>query len=190
MEIWKDVVGYEGIYQVSNYGKVKSLTRETKVKRGNETYILPVKGRQMKPIIRQHGYLGVQLWGRGGRTRGFKTFSVHRLVAEAFIPNPNNYPEVNHIDEDKTNNRVENLEWCTHKQNMNCGTVPQRFKGRKSHRARPIIQYDLNMSPMAEFESASDAGKKLGFDFRNIQNALYKGHLSYGYFWKFKYTKE
>ena len=158
MEIWKDVVGYEGYYEVSNLGNVRSVTR---VK----------KGKQLKPIERRHGYLAVQLHGKGGNERGFKVFSIHRLVAEAFISNPNNYPEVNHIDEDKGNNR-------------------ERFKGRKSHRARPIIQYDRDGNMIAEFESASDAGKKLGFDFRNIQNALYKGHLSYGYFWKFKYTKE
>lgn len=177
MEIWKDVVGYEGYYEVSNLGNVRSVTR---VK----------KGKQLKALERQHGYLGVQLWGKGGNARGFKAFSIHRLVAEAFIPNPNNYPEINHIDEDKTNNRVENLEWVTHKQNMNWGILQETRKGRKSHRARPIIQYDLKMNPIAEFESASDAGRKLDMDFRNIQNALYKGHKSCGYYWKFKYTKE
>ena len=176
-EVWKDVVGYEGYYEVSNFGNVRSITR---VKRG----------KQIKPLKRKHGYLAVQLWGKGGNKRGFKTFSIHRLVAESFIQNPNNYPEVNHIDEDKANNCVENLEWVTHKQNMNCGTIKERFKGRKSHRARPIIQYDKQMNPIAEFESASDAGKKLQMNYHNIQNALYKGHLSNGYYWKFKYTKE
>lgn len=177
MEIWKDVVGYEGYYEVSNLGNVRSVTR---VK----------KGKQLKPIERRHGYLAVQLHGKGGNERGFKAFSIHRLVAEAFISNPNNYPEVNHIDEDKSNNRVDNLEWVTHKQNMNSGTIIESFEGRKSHRAKPIIQYDREGNMIAEFDSASDAGKKLGIDYRNIQNSLYKGQMAYGYYWKFKYTKE
>lgn len=176
MEIWKDVVGYEEYYEVSNLGNVRR-TRKNK------------ESNALKPLKRHHGYLAVQLYGKGGNKRGCKIFSIHRLVAEAFIPNPNMLPEVNHKDEDKTNNSADNLEWVSHKENMNCGTLPDRFKGRKSYRARPIIQYDKSGNQIAEFESASDAGKKLGFDFRNIQNALYKGHLSYGYFWKFKYTK-
>ena len=173
MEIWKDVVGYEGLYEVSNLGNIKNA-----------------KGRILKPLVRKHGYLGIQLRGKGGNERGFKTFSIHRLVAKAFIPNPENKPEVNHIDENKTNNQANNLEWVTHKENMNCGTIKERFKGRKSHRARPIIQLDKEGNIVGEYNSASDAGKILGFDFRNIQNALYKGHLSYGYFWKFKYRRE
>ena len=168
MEIWKDVVGYEGLYQVSSYGNVRN------------------RKKQLSPQKRQHGYLGIQLHGKGGNKRGFKTFSVHRLVAEAFIPNPNNYPEVNHIDENKANNRVENLEWVTHKQNMNCGTVPQRFKGRKSHRTRPIIQYDLNLNPIAEFESAYHAEREKGFKHENIYNSLYHGGKAYNCYWKFK----
>ena len=171
MEIWKDVVGYEGLYQVSSYGNVRN------------------KERQLSPQKRQHGYLGIQLYGKGGNKRGFKTFSVHRLVAEAFIPNPNNYPEVNHIDENKANNRVENLEWVTRKQNMNCGTLVEKRKGRESKRAKPILQIDRNGEIVAEFRCASEAGKQLGIDYRNIQNSLYKGHLSNGYLWRFKYSR-
>lgn len=176
MENWKNVVGYEGYYEVSDLGNVRSVTR---VKRG----------KVLSPSKRQHGYLGVQLYGKGGNARKFRTFSVHRLVAEAFIPNPENKPEVNHKDEDKTNNRVENLEWVSHKENMNRGTLPKRFKGRKSHRARPILQFDTNGNLIGEYESASDAGKKLNLSYKNIQNSLYKGQLAYGYVWKFKYTK-
>lgn len=176
MEEWKSVVGYEGYYEVSSLGNVRSITR---VK----------KGKVLKPLKRQHGYLGIQLHGKGGNKRGFKTFSVHRLVAEAFIPNPNNYPEINHIDENKSNNRVENLEWVTHKQNMNCGTLVEKRKGRESKRAKPILQIDKNGEIVAEFRCASDAGRKLNLNYKNIQNSLYKGQMAYGYIWKFKYTK-
>lgn len=173
MENWKNVVGYEGYYEVSDLGNVRSVTR---VK----------KGKALKPIKRQHGYLAVQLWGKGGNSRGFRTFSVHRLVAEAFIPNSENKPEVNHKDENKANNRVENLEWVSRKENMNVGTLPNRFKGRKSHRAKAILQYDKEGNLLGEFESASDAGRKLGINYRNIQNSLYKGQLAYECYWRFK----
>ena len=107
MEIWKDIEGYEGLYEVSNLGNVKSLNKR--------------KGRILKPIKDHFGYLRVNLYNSE-----YKIHKVHRLVAEAFIPNPNNYPIINHKDEDKTNNRVENLEWCDHKYNNNYGTVRER----------------------------------------------------------------
>ena len=173
MENWKDVVGYEGLYEVSDLGNV----RRTK------------SGRPLKPLKRQHGYLGVQLHGKGGNERNFKTFSIHRLVAEAFIPNNENKPEVNHKDEDKANNRVENLEWVSHKENMNSGTLPERFKGRKSHRTKPILQFDNNGNLVGEYESASDASRQLKLSYKNIQNSLYKGQRAYGYIWKFKYSR-
>lgn len=105
-ENWKDIQGFEGIYQISDRGRIKSLKRNKCLKLGpNPT-----------------GYITVQLHKNGD----IKGFSVHRLVAEAFIPNPNNYKEVNHIDEDKTNNCKENLEWCTHQYNNTYGTKIQR----------------------------------------------------------------
>lgn len=177
MEIWKDVVGYEGYYEVSNLGNVRSVTRKK-------------KGKQLKPLARQHGYLAVQLWGNGGNKRGFRTFSIHRLVAEAFIPNPNSYPEINHINEIKTDNSVENLEWCTRKQNMNSGTLKDRMRGRKLGNARPIIQFDLEMNQIAEFESAYEAGRQLNRNSKNIHHALKTGGTGFGYFWKYKIEKD
>lgn len=102
MEIWKDVVGYEGMYEVSNKGRVRSLDR--KDIRGRR-----VKGKYLKYKKTSRGYLSLQLCG--------KDCLIHRLVAKAFIPNPENKPQVNHIDGDKSNNNVENLEWCTSSEN-------------------------------------------------------------------------
>lgn len=105
IEIWNDVVGYEGLYQVSNHGRVKSLNYQGK--KGKEGMI--------KLIKKKGGYLGVALT----KNKKIRHLRVHRLVAEAFISNPNNYPIVNHKDENPSNNHVSNLEWCTIKYN-NC----------------------------------------------------------------------
>ena len=103
-EEWRDVVGYEGLYQVSNFGRVKSLPRNGTV---NMVRIL-------RPNIKKTGYINYALQ----KNNALKTFLAHRLVAQAFMPNPDNLPQVNHIDGDKTNNRVDNLEWCTQLENI------------------------------------------------------------------------
>lgn len=113
-EIWKPIIEYEGLYEISNLGRVKSLRR--KVKTGFGTRLQP------EIILRDQnnqGYRNVQLKANGN----IKNFKVHTLVAQAFLPKP----EINHIDENKSNNNVENLEWVSHKQNMNCGTVNKRM---------------------------------------------------------------
>lgn len=190
MEIWKDVVGYEGLYQVSNYGNVKRLPHTTRFVQNNKERTTTRKGCDMKPLVRSHGYLAVQLWGKGGNKRGFKTFSIHRLVAEAFVPNPNGYKEVNHIDENKQNNRADNLEWCTHKQNMKSGTLPQRFSKRTPPTIIEVLQYDKAGNLVGRYESAYDAERKTGIDHRLIYNSLYKGHYSKNYKWVFNRNEE
>ena len=121
IEEWRPIVGYEGLYEVSNLGRVRSLDRY--VKCGYEAYRLQ-KGKVLSPTKDTNGYLKVVLNCNGKH----KSINVHRLVTEAFLPNPDNLPEVNHKDEDKTNNRVENLEWCTRKYNVNFGTARIRSK--------------------------------------------------------------
>ena len=106
VEIWKDIPEYEGLYQVSNLGNIKSLSRRNK-KRVNQERLMKLK-------LNSSGYYQVWLY-KNNKDRGF---FVHRLVALVFIPNKNNLPEVNHIDAIKINNVVSNLEWCTHLQNM------------------------------------------------------------------------
>lgn len=112
MEIWKDIVGYEGKYQVSNYGQVRALH----YRMTDKTRLINIRDNK--------GYCEVALWKNSSR----KLYMVHRLVAETFIPNPNCLPQVNHKDENKKNNRVDNLEWCTQAYNNMYGTRIDRVK--------------------------------------------------------------
>ena len=115
IEEWRPVVGYEGLYEVSNTGQVRSLDR---------FYYRLHKGKVLSPAKDRYGYLTVTLNCNGKS----KTIKIHRLVAQAFIENPDNLPQVNHKDEDKTNNNVDNLEWCTAKYNVNFGTRQERYR--------------------------------------------------------------
>lgn len=110
-EVWRDINGYEGIYQISDLGRVKSLERI--VKSGNK--MRKLKERIRTPVKHKLGYMCLNL----SKESEIKGHLIHRLVATHFLPNPNGYPEVNHIDGDKTNNIHTNLEWCTRKENIN-----------------------------------------------------------------------
>lgn len=114
-EIWKDVRNYEGIYQVSNMGRIRSLDRY--IPNTNGIGVRKIRGVMMKTTKNNSGYLCVSLHKKGHT----KTCTIHRLVALAFIPNKSNYSDVNHKDEDKGHNWADNLEWAKHKENMNYG---------------------------------------------------------------------
>lgn len=124
IEIWKDIEGYEGLYQVSNFGLVKSLPKLTKNNHISKEKIL-------KPIQNESGYFSVVLYKNKQRKR----YKIHRLVAITFLNNTNNYCEVNHKDENKSNNHVNNLEWCSRKYNMTYGNILEKksnsMKGKK-----------------------------------------------------------
>ena len=120
IEIWKDIEGYEGLYEVSSYGRVRSLGQFVNHNFGGYAYR---KGRILKPGLGSRGYLSVTLSKNGIQ----KQYTVHRLVAQAFIENPDNLPQVNHKDEDRTNNNVTNLEWCDAKYNVNYGNRLNKF---------------------------------------------------------------
>ena len=126
-ETWKDIKGYEGRYQVSDIGRVKSLERRFVDKRG---YKRTIRGQILRPSTEKDGYLQVYLY-KGDSDKG-KNFFVHRLVCKSFHENPKNKPEVNHINEDKLDNRACNLEWVTRKENANNKTNNLPYGERKS----------------------------------------------------------
>ena len=172
-EIWKDIKGYEGRYQVSNMGRVKSLKRTVTKKNGRKQTI---QERFLKPRGNSNGYLRVYL--REGGDTG-KNFSVHRLVCEAFHENPENKPCVNHIDENKVNNVASNLEWCTVKENCNHGTRNTRI-------AKSVGQYTRDGVLIKVWQSAYEVQRQLGFFQGHIgQVARGKRKTAYGYVWKY-----
>lgn len=174
-EEWKDIKGFEGKYKVSNLGRIKSFTKR-------EPFIL-------KQYVTRFGYFKVIL-GRGShKVIKPKTLMVHRIVATAFIPNPHNFPQVNHKDENKKNNRVDNLEWCTAKYNMNYGTVQQRCHPLNLPGAStPVVQYDLEGNKLGVFPSAAEAQRQTGVRADSIYACIYHKcgcHKTYGkYVWK------
>ena len=175
-EIWKDVVGYEGRYQISSMCRVKSLARKVRHWRGGERI---QKERILKPITDHYGYQVVNLY-TGGKQ---KMLRVHRLVCEAFHENPDGKPCVNHIDENKTNNCASNLEWCTSSENNNHGTRTERSAKALS---KPIGQYTLDGELVKTWSSVSEAQRQTGFSRGNISqaaNGKYKN--SHGFIWEY-----
>jgi hypothetical protein len=171
-EIWRDIIGYEGLYQVSNMGRVKSLERDVASKNGSKR---TVREQILKSNTNQDGYLQVSLYYSGK----MKTFKIHRLVCEAFHENPKNKPCVNHIDENKTNNAASNLEWCTYEENNNHGTHTARI-------SKPVGQYTRDGKLIKIWQSASEVERQLGFATQNITAvARGKRKTANGYVWKY-----
>lgn len=152
-EIWKPVPGYEKFYEVSTFGRVRSLPHLVKTHRGNAYVEEMYEGRLLKPLPNHKGYEMVALYTGTGKKH--KKFFVHRLVAEAFIPNPANLPHINHKDEVKNNNRVENLEWCDAKYNNSYGT-------KKDATCVPVCQYTIDMKLVRCYRSRREAYRETG----------------------------
>ncbi len=168
-EIWKDIEGFEGLYQVSNLGRVKSFRRSAKFGSPNELIL--------NPSLINSGYEVVTLYS--GKERVKK--QVHRLVALAFIPNELNLPCVNHKDENKRNNRVDNLEWCTFQYNNNYGTAKIRTAEKRSV---PVLQKTLDGKPIAVYCSPKIAADLLGYK-RHLINDWCRLGYGGGYAWEY-----
>lgn len=178
-EIWKDIPGYEGKYQVSSFGRVRSLDRID-----DENHFR--KGQIMKTKLLR-GYVRVPL--RDGKKQ--KDYQVHRLVASAFIPNPDNLPQVNHKDCNPGNNHVENLEWCDAKYNINYGDrnekVSKVLSGRKHDwNCKSVLCYDLDGNFVSRYNSVYAAAEVVDRAPTNITACLKgKQKTSGGFVWKY-----
>ena len=157
----KDIKGYEGLYAVTSCGKVWSYKSKM----------------FLKPWVSRNGYFMVNLH----KDKKIKHCYIHRLVAMAYLPNPENLPQVNHKDENKTNNCLQNLEWCDASYNINYGTHNEKVSNSLKI---PILQYDLDGNFIREWPSATDVGKEVQ---RHICECLKgKQKTAYGYIWKYK----
>ena len=169
-ENWRDVVGYEGLYKVSNLGNVKNC----------------LSGRILKSSNDKDGYKLINFRKNGV----YKTYKVHRIVAQAFIPNPQNLPFVNHKDENKANNRVSNLEFCTNYYNIHYGTCIERISKKLINRkdlSKSVFQYDKNGNFITEYPSLMEATRKTGIDVGAICRVCQGKQKTAGNFvWKYK----
>lgn len=187
-EVWKDIDNWEGIYQISNYGRLKSFKQSE-------------NGKILKITNKINSYLSVVLCKQyeGKITR--ESWKLHRLVAKAFLKNPNNLPEVNHIDFNKHNNEVDNLEWVSKKENTKHAIkgkpqiINHLIEYNKNEKPKSVMQYDKNMNCIGIFKSAREAQRRTGICSRNILQVCSKTPFNNkgnvrktagGYIWKYE----
>lgn len=155
IEIWKKITGYKKTYEVSNFGRIKNIKKNI----------------ILKPQINNHGYCMIALY----KNKKFKNYRVHRLVAQAFIPNYDKKPVIDHIDGNKQNNHFKNLRWCTREENNNNPITKYR-------RLNPIICKELGII----FETITEASKTLNINYSHIKNVLScKWEQAGGYHWEY-----
>lgn len=183
MEMWKDIVGYEGMYQVSSAGRIRSVDRIIVYSNGRAHYYT---GKILNGFVKPDGYMAVDLYRYGKK----KKFYVHRLVAEHFVKNKDclHNNEVNHIDENKLNNSADNLEWCTSSENKLHGTCIERANKTRKRRhtgEKPVGLFDLSGKMIQVFDCIKDAAQETGIDRKSIYNACNGRVNPRSYTWKY-----
>ena len=175
-EEWKDIPGFEGRYQVSSLGRVKSINR--KVNKWNGVKTVPEK--ILTQRIDRKGYYRIELRDNNGKKHSLQ---VHRLVAITFIPNPDKKAQVNHISGNKQDNAVSNLEWVSCQEN-----IVHSFEYELRQNIHRVLQYDTNGNLLAIHKNCMDAERKIGIKHRTIQNACTraKNHFAFDYEWKYE----
>ena len=176
MREWRPIKQTNGLYEVSNDGLVRSIGRYTNAAINGRKYWKSIIRKQVTNKQTGYKYVTITI------DRKAKTYSVHRLVAQAFIPNPLNLPYVNHKDEVRTNNNVENLEWCTPKYNANYGDAIQRSK---SKRSKPVVRID-KFGNEEIYESIREAERRTGISNSNISAVCLGTRITTGgYKWRY-----
>ena len=174
-EVWKPVQNYAGLYEVSSFGRVRSLPHPIRKRRGKTIVMEMYEGQILKPTVTKKGYLTVRLY-IDGRS---KYIPVHRIVLSAFVPNPDNLPQVNHKDENKVNNCVWNLEWCSAKYNRNYGRC-------RSWNYKPVCQFTRENEFIRKYDSIISASRETGICATNIQLcAKHKRPTAGGFVWQY-----
>lgn len=176
-EIWKDIKDYEGYYQISNLGKIHSCDRFVKTKGNSERF---VPGRSILPYIGHGGYYYVSLYKENKN----KSYTLHRLIAETFIPNRENLPCVDHINTIRTDNSIKNLKWCSFKENNNNQKTIEHKRNASNHYG--VLQISKEGDVIAEFESSRQIEEILGIKRKSIQTAISRKQKSHGFFWRYK----
>lgn len=191
MEEWRDIKGYECVYQVSNKGRIRSLDRYGK---HSENTVRKLKGQILKPFPVQAGYLAIYLCNKDGK----KSFRVHRLVAFAFLPNPELKQEVNHKDGNRQNNNADNLEWVTKSENQTHSyrilhRTPARLGklNELCQKSKPVNQYSIDGELLKTWPSTMEVERATGWFASNIAGCCRGVHNSaYGYRWKYATTEK
>ena len=172
--IWRPIKGYEGLYEISNLGKIKSNFRQ-----GSTTDFLKISNNG-------NGYMMVRLCKNGKA----KKYYLHRLLAQTFIDNPEDKPQVNHINENRSDNRLENLEWVTQKENNNHGNHNLNAAiSKRSGKAKKIVQLDLDGNELGRFDFLIEAAKTVNGNSINISRAarnIRNRETAYGYKWRYE----
>lgn len=191
-EIWKDIKGFESLYQVSNLGRIKSLSKFINNNPKSKTIGFYSKEKNLKPTKSNSGYLYVVIYKKSKKY----TLFIHRLVAQAFIPNPDNLPQVDHLDGNKLNNNVDNLEWVTSKENINRAWKMGLYKPRSENKGKlnnysksirkKVLQYDLQGNLINSYNSTREASRITNYNNGNINNCCNnKQKTAYGFIWKY-----
>ena len=178
-EIWKNVKGFENVYQISNFGNLKSFKKDK-------------NGKILSQVNKKNGYFSVILTSK----KKILHTRIHRLVALAFIPNPNNKPCVNHKDGNKQNNNVKNLEWCSYQENIQHAKENKLWVYNKPYKCKKVYQYDMLGNFIKEYKNAVEASKLTGVCSRNILQVASKEPFNEkgsirkqtgGFIWRFEY---
>lgn len=179
-EEWKNIKGYENLYQVSNYGRIKSLKKHSIF--NNRTYPTKI----LKCHINTKKYLDVELC----RCNKSHRYRIHRLVAEHFIPNLEKKPQVNHIDGNKQNNRIDNLEWCTNGENGKHAwdnNLRTKNFGKNNHISKKILQYTPDKKLIKEWDCIKDISRTLGYNYGYIISCCQRKYkLGHNFIWRYK----